>query len=249
MGQLFDMIHIAYIVISLSITIILLVLAKRNLKSQFQKDLFLKVFALLTFFMHISIMWYDYFRQGFAYVPNHVIFPIFFCNLSMYFLLIVAYYGNKSSPFFKVLAVITAYAGTFGALISLFYPTYYIGSSSMFEWGVFKSLVSHSTMLVGALWLIVGKYFEVEIKNVITYFGGLLFYGLIGLIVNGLFQFFELGDPNAMYLSHPPLSDVPILNAYTISFLMLLVIYFFSLVYRLIAFKNKEVASNHFDYY
>jgi hypothetical protein len=237
MGQLFDWIHIAYIVISLSVTIMLLVLGKRHLKSQFQKDLFLKVFALLTFFIHISIMWYDFLKQGFAYAPNHVLFPIYFCNLSMYLLLIVAYYGNKNTSFFKILAITTAYAGTFGALISLFYPTYYIGSSSMFEWGVFKSLMSHSTMLVGSLWLIIGQYFKIEKNHAVVYFGGLLFYGAIGVFVNQLYRIFELGDPNAMYLSHPPLTEVPILNAYTISFLMVLFIYIFTLIYHALSVK------------
>lgn len=232
MGQLFDMTHIAYIIVSLSLTVMLLVLGIRHLKKAFGKDVFLKFFALATFFLHISPLWIDYLRHGSANVRDNMIFPIFFCNLSMYMLVVAAFWANKQSKAFQAFAIVTAYGGFFGAMISLFYPDYYLGASSMFEWGVFKSLVSHSTMLVGALWLFVAGYVKIRVTNTLVFAFGLIFYGLAGVIVNTLFEAFGLPDPNAMYLSHPPLAEVPFLNAYTISFLMLIVIAGFSLIYE-----------------
>lgn len=225
MGSLFDMHHIAYIIVSLSVTLMALVFGHRHLRSAKGRRRFLKVFALLTVFLHISGLWVSYLKTGQALVADNILFPIFFCNMSMYLLLIVAFIENKMTKRYEHLATFTAYAGIFGGLISLFYPDYYLGASSMFQWNVFKSMTSHSTMVIGSLWLFVAGYAKIKPSNVITYAVGLLFYGLIGIIVNQTFIHFGLRHPNAMYLDHPPLSDVPMLNFMTIPLLMILVIW------------------------
>lgn len=227
MGSLFDFTHVAYIVLSLSISVALLWWAKTRLKDQRRKDAFLKTFGFLTFFLHISVLWVDFLNDGSAGVPDNVIFPIYFCNASMYLLMLASIWEQKQTKAFHALAVVTGYAGFFGATISLFYPAYYLGASSIFEWGVFKSMLSHSTMWIGAVWLLVGGYVRIERKNVLTYFGGLLCFGAVGVMVNLIFRWAGLHEPNAMYLQHPPLAEAPILSAYTISFLMLLLIFGF----------------------
>ncbi|MCK7492315.1 MAG: hypothetical protein MZW92_12475 [Comamonadaceae bacterium] len=93
----------------------------------------------------------------------------------------------------------------------------------MFEWGVFKSMTSHSAMLVGSLWLFVGGYVPFRRSNTLVYFGGLVLYGAIGLVANGIFAAAGLHDPNAMYLSAPPLAEAPFCPGWTIAGLMLLV--------------------------
>jgi len=240
MGELFDLNHILYMIISLALTVGFLGLGKRFLKTQKGKDLFLRTFALLTFFLHISILWIDFLRNGSAVAYDNILFPKYFCNFCMYMLMIVSLWGDKQSKTFQAVAIFTAYGGFFGAMISLFYPDYYLGAPDMFEWGVFKSLLSHSTMLVGSLWIFVGGYIPIRKTNAILYAGGLLCSGAIGLIVNWLFEANGLSDPNAMYLHHPPLSDVPFLNCYTISALMVLVIFTFTLIYERVAKTDRE---------
>lgn len=230
MGELFDRTHILYIVVSLSISIALLFYAKRSCRSELAKDRFLKVFALLTFFLHISVMWYDFLRQGSASTPDNVLFPIYFCNLSMYMLMVSAFWSNKKSRAFRVVAIMTGYGGFFGAMISLMYPSYYLGAQSIFLWPVFKSMLSHSTMLIGSIWLLLTGYVPIRVTNAFVYFVGLLVYALIGVSVNYLFVVNGLSDPNAMYLSHPPLSEAPFLNAYVIGLLMTIVIGVFAKV-------------------
>lgn len=240
MGSLFDFTHLAYIVLSLSVSIALLVWANRRLAIQRHKDWFLKLFGFLTFFLHISTMWVDYLKNGSAGVPDNVLFPIFFCNASMYLLMLVSIWEHKQSKTFKALAVVTAYAGFFGASISLFYPAYYLGASSIFEWGVFKSMLSHSTMWIGSVWLLVGGYAKIERKNVLTFFIGLLCFGAVGVIVNTMFHWAGLYEPNAMYLQHPPLAEAPFLSSYTISFLMLLLIGVFVETVRRVQLKQSS---------
>ncbi len=244
MGSLFDLPHLLYIVISLGITVLLLVYAKKTLVRQRSKDRFLKTFGLLTFFLHVSVLWVDFIKNGTASVPDNVLFPIYFCNLSMYMLLLTAFVEDKESKFYRFVSVMTAYGGFFGAMISLMYPTYYLGSASMFEWGVFKSMTSHSAMLIGSLWLFVGGYVPFRKSNTAVYFAGLILYGAIGLVVNGIFAAAGLHDPNAMYLSAPPLSEAPFLSCWTISGLMLLVIHGFTLVWQRVAAIQGEKDRN-----
>lgn len=221
-GSMFDSYHLGYIFISLFFTVFFLVIGKKFIKKQKYKDIYLKFWAVLTVFLHLSPLWIAHLKGETAVAVDNMLFPIYFCNLTMYFLMLVSLWGNKETIIFKYLAIIAGYAGVFGALISLFYPDYYLGASSMFEWGVFKSMLSHSTMLIGSLYLFVGNYFKTEFKNSYVFGVGLLFYGFIGIIVNKIFAAADLNPRNAMYLQGPPIPEVPILNAYTIAILMFL---------------------------
>lgn len=239
LGSLFDSYHLGYIAVSLAITAFLLWLPFRYIKKQKYKDLYLKIWALATFILHISLMWVVFLQEGHATAYDNVLFPIYFCNMSMYLLLVVAFWGDKKSKFFGYFATVVAYAGAFGALISLFYPDYYLHGTSMFEWGVLKSMLSHSTMLIGSLYLFVGGYFKVNRFNAVIYAIGLLFFGAVGLIVNGVFAAAGLNAPNAMYLQHPPIEDVPFLNVYVIAALMVILVFAISFSYEVI---NKKLA-------
>lgn len=231
LGALFDLPHVLYIILSLLATIIIIRTLSQKMKTPSQKNKGLLFFGLITFFLHISILWYDFFRTGQSIAPDNVIFPIYFCNMSMYLLLFVSLVTNKNSKWMSYLLTITAYSGIFGALISLFYPSYYLGAEGMLLWPVFKSMLSHSTMLIGCLWILVSKMTPIKVSNAVVYFIGLLGFGLIGIVVNSLFRAFDLYAPNAMYLQHPPLSDVPFLNVFVISFLMVLFIFIFTHIY------------------
>lgn len=238
--MMFDGPHLLYIFVSLFITVILLYLATRFLKKPKHKDAFLKVFAALTVFLHLLPLWVEFLtNNGQAFAYDNMLFPIYFCNLSMYLLVVTAFWGDKTTKAFKSVATVTGYAGTFGALISLFYPEYYFQAGTMLTLGVMKSMLSHSTMLVGSLFLITGNYFKIDVKqNVIVYSVGLLAYGLIGVLVNWTFTANGLHNPNAMYLTHPPIEGVNFLNAYTISLMMVGLVTLIS--YTINFFKKKQ---------
>lgn len=241
LGSLFDGPHLGYIAISLTVTILLLWLSFRFIKKQKYKDIFLKTFAWATVFLHLSPLWMEFLRGNSAIAADNMLFPIYFCNLSMYLLVVVAIWGNKQSKFFSYMATVVAYAGMFGALISLFYPEYYLHGGSIFSWGIFKSMLSHSTMLVGCLYLFVGGYFKINRFNVVTYAIGLLFFGAIGLLVNWIFALSGLNAPNAMYLQHPPIEDVPFLNVYVIAAMMLALVFAISFSCETIVKKSAQL--------
>lgn len=216
-ASIFDGPHLIYIFASLFATVLILFLALRFLKKQKHKDIFLKFWAFATVFLHILPLWVNFLQGDEPIAKDNMLFPIFFCNLSMYLLVITAFWGNKESKGFKYFAIVTAYSGIFGALISLFYPEYYFEEGVMLKLGVMKSLLSHSTMLIGCLYLLLGKYFKVSVKeNTIIFTGGLFVFALVGVLVNAIFHWAGLEAPNAMYLQKPPIEDVPFLNTYVI---------------------------------
>jgi len=250
LGSLFDGPHLGYIALSLAISALILWLSVRFIKTQKYKDMFLKFWSLATFFLHISPLWINFLKGEPAIAADNMLFPIYFCNMSMYLLVIVAFWGNKKTKFFGYISTIVAYAGAFGALISLFYPEYYLNGNSIFEWGIFKSMLSHSTMLIGCLYLFVGGYFKVNKFNTLIYSIGLLFFGAVGLIVNGIFAAAGLNAPNAMYLQHPPIEDVPFLNVYVIAALMVLLVFAISYTYEVVSkkmsvLKKRITQENH----
>jgi len=238
MGTWLDRTHLIYIVVSLLVTIVILLAAKRLLHKDMAKARFLKVFALLTFFLHISILWVDFLANGSATVADNILFPKYFCNLSMYMLMVTAFWENRSSKAYRFVAVLTAYGGFFGAMISLLYPEYYFGQS-ITNWQVLKSMLSHSTMLIGSIWLILGGFFPVRRTNAVAYFAGLLMYGGIGVGLNWLFAANGLYDPNAMYLSEPPLPGAPFLNAFVIAGMMTIVVFCFGWLWEKVAYGRE----------
>ena len=242
-GSLFDFSHFTYIFISLSLTALFLWLPTKVFTTQTHKDIYLKFWGWATFFLHISPLWIEFLKGNTPVAADNMLFPIYFCNLSMYLLVVVAIWGNKKSKAFNYLATMTGYAGTLGALISLFYPEYYIHGGSIFDWGIFKSMLSHSTMLIGSLFLITGGYFRIQKQNTIVYGAGLLIFGAIGVAVNQTFAWAGLYQPNAMFLQHPPIEDVPFLNVYVISFMMIILIFAFTSLVDHLRLKKLEHAS------
>lgn len=232
MGQLFDLTHLLYIAASLLTTALLLAYAKKNLDTPKRKDRFLKFAGTATFVLHISILWVDYLKTGSAAAPDNVLFPKYFCNFCMYMLMIVAFWGNKRTKSFQAAATFTAYGGFFGAMISLFYPEYYLGAASIWDWAVLKSMLSHSTMLLGCVWILLGGYVPVRKTNALVFLGGLGAAGIVGLFLNGLFALCGLPAPNAMYLQRPPLEELPLFSCWTISALMVLTVWLFAALYE-----------------
>lgn len=237
--MLFDSYHVGYIAISLIITIALII-SFFFVKKQSHKEIILKTFALATFLLHISVMWVNYLKNGSASAPDSVLFPIYFCNLSMYMLIIVAFMRNKQGNAFKYLATFTAYAGFFGAMISLFYPDYYLTSNDMFAWGTFKSLLSHSTMLVGCIYLFTGGFIKVRVSNLIAFGAGLIASGFVGIFMNWLFVICGLHNPNSMYLVAPAIDGVPLFMGWLIAFMLLALTFAFTAIFEMFAVEKEK---------
>lgn len=189
----------------------------------------------MTFVIHISIMWVDFLKNGKAEAYDNILFPIYFCNLTMYLLLICAFIKNKKSYGWQIFATFLAYAGVFGSLITLFITPLELPTN----YERVKSLVSHVTMMWGCLYLFVGKYIKIHVFNLVPYCIGLLFCGVVGVIVNSIFLWAGLGERNAMYLQHPP-AEAPMFTCWSIAGLMILLIFIFTAIFEMFSYKKEQ---------
>ena len=232
--MLYDTYHILYIVISLVLTIAIL-LGLSRIRAQKAKNGILIALGCTTYFLHISILWADFLTNGSATAADNILFPIYFCNFTMLLLMVVGFIRNKNSVVFRILATLTAYGGIVGGLVTLFYPEFYMWTPDFRSWYVWKSFLSHSTMLLGSLYLFVGGFVKIRVDNTVYLAGGLVLTLIVGLTVNALFAACSLPDPNAMYLQKSPIAEVPFLNGYVIGFLMLSLTFIFTAIWECFA--------------
>lgn len=231
-GQIFDGFHIIYITISLILTILILFLATKYLKKQNHKNIFLVSTGIVCFLSHISHLWLQFFtNNGVAQINDYILFPLYFCNLMMFLLLVLSLLTNKNSKFFQVLAVFTFYGGMLGSTISLIYPDYYVSSGGNVDYYVIKSFMSHSILMIGAMWLYLGGFFKPRLSNVIWYFIGLVVTGLLGFITNVMYEVFLNRQANAMWMQAPAIEGTPF-DGWLLAFLSLIIVTCVSLYFE-----------------
>lgn len=243
--MLFDTTHILYIVFALVGTVGALI-GLSFIKVQKWKDFALKMFALATVIVHFSIVWTTYLSTGTALITPSILFPIFFCNLSMYMLLVAAFWKNKQSKLFEWIASFAAYAGIIGGLVTTFYPDFYTANPDVGNWLVLHSMIDHTTMLIGCLYLFVGKYVKVKVFNMIPFCVGLLFAGLVGVINNGIFALAKLPPQNSMYLQKSAIDGVSFFNCWGMALIAIVLVFAFTVIYEFCAYEKGERWYNKF---
>ncbi len=247
--MLFDTPHILYMVISGIVTAIIMVLASFFLKSQKGKDMLLKLFAVITVVIHFSSVYYDYFIKKIANpeLELSMFIPAFACNVCMWMLVIVAF-GNKENKFIQLLSHFVAFGGivcgAVGILINenydAFEPTEAM-VNALQDYDILKGLLSHSTMLAGAIYLLVGKYVKPRvIKTTLGVAIGLLIFVIDGFVINTLTAIFGLPSRNSMYLQSPPFDNMPWLNTFTIGIIGVLVAFAISAIVEQIAVRRED---------
>ena len=210
---MFNLQHILYIVISSILTAMLLVLFPKYAKDDKSKNKILKFFAIITVVIHYSNLWVDYFSNGgTASVENNHILPVYPCNVIMWMLLVASLLQNKKSLGFQMLGEFCFYGGTICGIIGIVFNFNFDNTPTLADYDVLKGMVSHSTMLIGCLYLLVGRFIKVRVFNAISVAAGLATFVLCGILVNTLYESFGLEAPDGMWLkSNPYISVSPML--------------------------------------
>lgn len=249
--MLFDTPHILYMVISAVITAGIMVLAFFFLKTQRAKDFLLKFFAIITVVIHFSQIYYDFFVNN----PDEVnptlelsmFIPAFACNVCMWLLVIVAF-GNKENKFIQLLSHFVAFGGIVCGFVGIFINENYGAftptdtmTNALQDYGILKGLLSHSTMLAGAIYLLVGKYVKPRVfKTVSGVAIGLSIFLLDGIILNTIYDIVGFEQLNSMYLQEPPFENMPYLNTLTIGIIGVLVAFLIGMITEFIAVPKQE---------
>ena len=236
-----DLTHILYTCISAVISAVVLILAGLYIKTDKNKDKFLKFWAIITVILHYSILYVEFFTIGSAEVGDSLLLPVYPCNIAMWLLVATAFI-KKDSKAFKPLAIVTFYLGIIGGVVGIVFNENYISTPSLADYSVLKGLLSHSTMLIGCIYLLVGKYFKIRVSNMPAVIGGLLFLILDGLLMIGLYRLFipQIDPPNCMFLLENPFPQLPWFNPWLLGVASAIVIFAFTAVYEYFAVEKGE---------
>ena len=206
---MFDLGHILYMVISALLSAVVLFLMHRYLKTDEEKYKGLKFFAIITVIIHYSSLWVDYLKEGAAEIESPMLFPIYPCNVCMWLLVACAFVKRKNSPIYKMLTEFTFLGGTVCGFIGILLNENYGSTPSLLDYDVLKGLLSHSTMLIGCIYLLVAGIVKIRVKSIISVVAGLMLFLVDGFLINSLYAIFNLDPCNSMYLLEAPFPDIP----------------------------------------
>ena len=190
-----------------------------------------------SFSCHLYV---TFFQEGSVQVYETMLFPLYPCNVAMWLLVIVAFWKNKNSKVFKIIAEFTFYLGLLGGILGIAFNEVYDGNPTLADWGSLHGLLSHVTLLLGCIWTLVGGYIKIRVNNLISIACGLLLLFVDGWFLIGLYRLFNLEPVNCMFLLEPPLASAPFLNTYVIGVLAIVLVFIITAIYEQIALPKEE---------
>lgn len=210
---MFNTQHILYMVISGVLTAVLLVLCRKYVKKESNKNHILKFFAIVTVLIHISDAWVDFFTSGgSASICSTHILPIYPCNVIMWMLLIASLMHNKKHIIFQMLGEFCFWGGIICSTIGIVLNQNFGNTPTLADYDILKGLLSHSTMLFGCIYMLVGGFIRIRSFNALSVTAGLAIFVVCGITVNRLYEAFGMEPPDGMFLlSNPYLPISPIL--------------------------------------
>lgn len=210
---MFNLQHILYMIISGILTAVLLVLFSRYAKDDHTKNRILRFFAIITVMIHYSDLWVDYFTNGgIAEIQSTHILPVYPCNVVMWMLLVASLLKDKDRLLFQLLGEFCFYGGTLCSVLGIALNFNFDNNPTLADYDVLKGLLSHSTMLVGCLYMLVGRYIKISMFNPVSVAAGLGVFVSCGTAVNALYTSFGMEPPDGMWLlSNPYISMPPML--------------------------------------
>jgi len=211
-AAMFNTQHILYMVISGLLTVALLVAAKCFVHRDYTKNKILKFFAIITVVIHYSNLWVDFFASGgSAYIENNHILPVYPCNVVMWMLLIAALMEDKKSLPFQLLSEFCFFGGTVCGVLGIVLNANFGHTPTLADYDILKGMLSHSTMLFGCLYMLVGDFVRIRVFNTVSVTFGLGVFVLCGTMVDKLYEHYGMVPPDAMFLrNNPYLKESPV---------------------------------------
>ena len=233
--MLFDTPHILYMIISTLAIAAALVAATLFIKSEGKKEAFLKVVAVITVVLHYSNIWVEYYGNGGSTVglEGSHLFPIYPCHIMMWLLFITAFIKNKKSIPFTILAEFCFWGGIICATFGTVLNSNYNDNSNLADWYILKGLLSHSTLILGCIYMLVGRFIKIRMFNIVSACVGLAFFIVDGVFANWLYEVCELGEVNAMFLLYSPIESMPWLSPYIMGLMGITLMFIVISIYEL----------------
>ncbi len=210
---MFNLQHILYMAISGGLTVLILLLAGRFARDSRSRNFVLQFSAISTVVIHYSNLWVNFFLTGGnALIENNHILPVYPCNVVMWMLLAAALIRDKKSVAFQLLGEFCFYGGIVCGVIGIVLNANFGTNPSLADYDILKGMLSHSTMLLGCIYLRTGGFIRIRVFNAVSVAAGLGCFVICGVAVDGLYALCGMTPPDGMFLrSNPYLGVSPIL--------------------------------------
>ena len=197
--QLFGIEHILYILISTTITVVSLILAKKYAKSEKSQTIFLKTIAVCLF---VSILT-NRLSQVFRYddVRWYLIIPDSFCGMTSLVLSLAVLFGKRNNDVLHFVWLL----GLFGGISTTIYASYVSQSDSIFYLPTISGLLHHSFSTFMVIALLMFNQIEITYKKWYCTLFGFTSYLTIGAF---LMHTFNMSD--AFHIAEPLIPNTPL---------------------------------------
>lgn len=195
--QIFGFEHLIYLAVNAIVLIAVVFVTIKFIKTDKQKSIWLKIFALLllvTIIVNRIIISIN--SNYWAYI-----FPNSYCGLTSLLLSLFVLFGKPNLKAYHFLF----YMGMVGGIITLIYPDFIVYNPSIFYPAHITGLLHHSFSIILSLLLLLTKWFTPNFKAWKYFpfgFGCYVIYGL------ALIDIFKIGD--AMDIKYSILAGTPI---------------------------------------
>lgn len=237
---MFDTNHILYMIISALITVEIFILAYYLVDNENKRQKFLRFFAIATVLLHYSSVYTTFLTTGIADLEDSMLFPIYPCNVAMWLLLLTSFMKKKEGRLYKVVSEFTFYLGIVGGIVGIVFNENYGNTPNLLDWEILKGLLSHSTMLVGAIYLLVGRFIKIRVSNVLSVIAGLVFLVFDGFVIISIFTLAGIDAPNCMYLLENPFPSMPNFSTFTIGIIAVAVAFVITSIVEFVKLEKEN---------
>ena len=200
---MFTYTHFIWIAISVLIILTLLFLTKRLNVSHKNVLTIMCIISALSEITKISLNMVDGVSGGKVLSPGSLSFHL--CSIQIFFIFGLRFF-IKNENVKKVLYNFMVPTSLIGASMSLLIPT--VGTSFL-NVQVYQYFIYHAFLIFYGIYLIREHLAELSLKVLFVNYGLLLMFVLFDLWVNSFLSFW---GANFMYLTRPPMENLPILN-------------------------------------
>ena len=197
--RVFGTVHLIYLAITLPLSVIGLLLAKKYAKSEKAQSIVLKSLGGLL------LIWIIINRLSQVYRYDQVrweqIIPDSFCGMTSLVLALSVLFGKKDNPVYHFVWSL----GLVGAVIIIFYPTFLDQGTSVFYLPTISGLLHHSIALVMVCALFLFNQIYITYKKWYC-----TFFGFTAYLTVGAFQMSVFGFEDSFHITEPMLEGTPL---------------------------------------
>lgn len=197
--RVFGSVHWIYLAITVTLTVVGLICAKKFAKSEKSQNIILKCLGAALFIWILLNRLSQVFRYGepvwFKLIPDS------FCGMSSLVLSLAVLFGKKDNPVFHFVWILALVGG----LITIFYPSFLDQSSSVFYLPTISGLLHHSLAIATVIALLLFNQIHITYKKWYC-----TLFGFCGYFTVGAFLMTQFNVGDAFHMVEPMLDGTPL---------------------------------------